>query len=270
MLKKIEYKGTVVAYEYYRQHASATNTLVLIHGFASRGSVFKAQVQALKDSYHIIVPDLPGSGASQTNGSFESIADYARLIDFILDAEGLQRVTVFGHSMGGYIALALAELHPELINGLGLIHSTAFADNEEKKSNRLKAIDLMERHGGYSFLKTMIPALFGEGFKKEFPDKIKDIIEENRDFETTTLQHYYQIMHDRLDKTDLLKRLDIPFLFVSGTEDKAAPAGDLTVQAALPAVAMMEVLQGAGHMGLLERPKRMTHIMEAFIALLKP
>ena len=269
MLNKFEYKGAAVAYQYYQQQAAPAGCLVFIHGFASRGTVFNFQVEALKDQFHILVADLPGSGASELNPHFNSLEDYAALMLALMDHVGLEQVFVFGHSMGGYIALSLAQICPERIRGLGLVHSTAFADNEEKKINRMKAIRLMERHGVAPFLKTMIPALFGEAFKAAHPESIDALLEENMDFKAATLQHYYQIMHDRLDRTDLLKSLPMPFLFVSGSEDKAAPATDLIQQASLPRAAMIEILAGAGHMGLVEQPEKLTQILASFTKLVK-
>jgi hypothetical protein len=71
-------------------------------------------------------------------------------------------------------ALAFAELFPEMLDGFGLVHSTAFADNEEKKQNRQRGIELMEQYGPYSFLKTTTPNLFGKKFKENIQEKWKN------------------------------------------------------------------------------------------------
>ncbi len=71
----------------------------------------------------------------------------------ILKEENIKRCTILGHSMGGYITLALAENHPEILSAFGFIHSTAFADSEEKKQNRLRGIEMIENYGGYTFIK---------------------------------------------------------------------------------------------------------------------
>jgi pimeloyl-ACP methyl ester carboxylesterase len=67
--------------------------------------------------------------------------DYADCIHALLRHENISSCIMLGHSMGGYITLAFAEKYPLLLTGLGLIHSTAFADSEEKKKNRARALN---------------------------------------------------------------------------------------------------------------------------------
>ena len=72
------------------------------------------------------------TGAADTDDAV-SIEDYADCISALLVHENITNCTMLGHSMGGYITLAFAEKYPDLLDGFGLIHSTAFADSEEKK-----------------------------------------------------------------------------------------------------------------------------------------
>ena len=114
------------------------NPVMLIHGFGEDGTVWKNQVQHLENNYCVIVPDLPGSGKSELvdDMSMEGMAACLKgLIDQeISDNASLKNgISIIGHSMGGYITLALAEKYKELVNGFGLFHSSAFADSDEKK-----------------------------------------------------------------------------------------------------------------------------------------
>ena len=92
-----------------------------------------------KDHYQLIIPDLPGSGKSEliADMSIEGMAEVIKEIDnFELQSsplQGAEGVSLIGHSMGGYIALAFAEKHGALLNSFGLVHSSAYADGEEKK-----------------------------------------------------------------------------------------------------------------------------------------
>ena len=271
MQKTINFKERDIHYTYLQpqqdNHASAHTTLMLIHGFPESGSIFQHQITALCPYYAILVPDLPGSGDSPFNPSLHSVGDYAAGLRHIIEAEQIEKLVIIGHSMGGYIALAFAENDSDKLLGLGLLHSTAFADSAEKKANRLKAIQTMARYGGPAFLRSMIPALFGAAFKAVHPEQIQALIAAGSTFETEALQQYYQIMHDRTDKTALLERLNIPILLVSGTEDQAAPAADLILQSTLPAIAQIEVLDQSGHMGFLEKPDKVSRILKDFLTL---
>lgn len=280
-IKTIHFKGKEISYAYYlnteQLDADFTSqpspddplTLMLIHGFPERGDIFKAQIAALTCAYNLIVPDLPGSGNSPYNATLQSTTDFADGLKVITDAEKIDRLAIIGHSMGGYIALAFGEKYPETLLGLGLLHSTAYQDSEEKKANRLKAIRTMERYGGPTFLKSMIPALFGADYKKKHAPVIEALISAGSHFETKALQQYYQMMHDRTDKTALFSKLTIPYLLISGTEDKAAPAGDLIQQATLADTSMLEILADTGHMGFIEKPEQVSKIIHQFMQLVQ-
>ena len=76
--------------------------------------------------------------------------------------------------MGGYITLAFAEKYPGQLSALGLFHSSAFADSEEKKAIRRKGIDFIKQHGAFEFLKTSTPNLFSPQTKDEHPELIDE------------------------------------------------------------------------------------------------
>jgi pimeloyl-ACP methyl ester carboxylesterase len=120
--------------------------------------------EQLAKSYCCILPDLPGTGASSDASSELSIADMADFIHEIAQVEQCSSFVLAGHSMGGYIALAYAEKYGSFLSGLGLIHSTAYADDDTKKENRLKSIRLIEgnENGKEVFLRAMVPNLYAE------------------------------------------------------------------------------------------------------------
>ena len=120
--------------------------VMLLHGFAEDGSIWENQIAFLKNHFRLLIPDIPGSGRSELIPDGD-IATYTEVIKAIIaddlqrqGNEGSEEITMIGHSMGGYIALAFAEKYPQQLAAFGLFHSTAFADNEEKKLARAKAI----------------------------------------------------------------------------------------------------------------------------------
>lgn len=116
--------------------------MVLLHGFGEDSQIWNTQVSFLQEHCQLLVPDLPGSGKSllltnKNNASnVVSIEDYADVIAALLAAEKITSSIMLGHSMGGYITLAFAEKYPDKLQSFGLVHSTAFADNEEKSHAR--------------------------------------------------------------------------------------------------------------------------------------
>ena len=241
--------------------------VVLLHGFGEDSSIWNRQTAFLQNHCRLIVPDLPGTGNSLWSAPVNesSIDDLANAVYHLLATEQITSCYLLGHSMGGYITLAFAAQYASLLRGFGLIHSTAFADSEEKKKNRLRGIALMEQYGGHAFLKTTIPNLFGEALKKNEPNTIEQLIENAAAFETPSLQAYYFAMMNRPDRTHVLKGNPLPVLFVLGTEDVAAPLNDVLQQTHLPLISYIHILDGVGHMGMLESTERLNNLLISFI-----
>ena len=264
--------------------------VVLLHGFGEDSHIWDEQVLFLKDHCLLIVPDLPGSGRSallslesgvrslelkeekentpdsklQTQ-DYITIEDYASCIHDLLKHENINSCIMLGHSMGGYITLAFAERYPSMLTAFGLIHSTAFADSEEKKKNRERGIALIEEYGPHLFLKNTIPNLFGARFKESHPEKISSLIGAAASFTKEALQQYYRAMMLRPDRTGVLLSNPLPVLFVTGTEDIAAPLEDVLKQSSLPNISYIYVLQNTGHMGMWEAPQQLNQQVLAFI-----
>ncbi|MEP6597598.1 MAG: alpha/beta hydrolase [Ginsengibacter sp.] len=244
--------------------------VVLIHGFSEDGNIWNKLIEDLQKKYLLIVPDIPGSGKSEMlDGNSVPIEDYAEVIKTIIDSQ-LSKVsqmaevgviTLIGHSMGGYIALAFAEKYPELLNGLGLFHSSAFADDEEKKQTRYKAIDFIKANGCYAFLKTSIPNLFAD---KQHVQEMEALIEEGKKFRPEALIQYYQAMINRPDRTGVLKNFKKPVLFIIGEKDNAIPLQTSLQQCHLPEISHVHILN-TGHMGMVEESRLSLHMIESFL-----
>lgn len=244
-----------------------TKNIILLHGFGEDSRVFTHQITALSQMANVFAPDLPGSGLLHsyplpaTGVSIEWLCDW--VLEFALQ-KGLTQFILLGHSMGGYITLAFAEKYPEKLQGFGLIHSTAFADSEEKKSVRLKAIDFISEKGGFTFLKTAIPNLFGETFRKQEPEVVADLTQRANQFANEWLIAYYRAMMLRPDRTEVLKSASVPVLMVAGDEDMAAPVADLCEQASFPSICYFYLFEKTGHMGMLEQKVGLSNILLNF------
>jgi len=265
MQRRISYSNTEIFY----QAKGEGMPVILVHGFGEDSTVWAEQVSFLKNHCRLIIPDLPGSGLSTFENdklvNADTIEYYAAAVYALLQYEKIEHCIMLGHSMGGYVTLAFAEKYPELLNGFGLIHSTAFADSEEKKQNRLKGISMMEEYGGYAFLKNTTPNLFATRFKAAHPEKVEALIEKGKEFSTIALQHYYRAMMNRPDRTNILKKSNKPVLFVIGTEDVAAPLEDVLKQTYLPKISFVHILEDTGHMGMWEQPQKVNDAILEFI-----
>jgi pimeloyl-ACP methyl ester carboxylesterase len=254
---------------YYRIEGKG-QPVVLVHGFAEDGTVWENQVEFLKNKYQLIIPDLPGSGQSssfdyaQDDASW-SMEYFATCIRAILDKEQIPVVSMIGHSMGGYITLAFADAWPERLRSFGLFHSTAFADNEEKKTARRRGIEFIQQNGPAKFLAQSIPNLFSERTKKEQPELVGKLLARFTNFIGQSLVNYYQAMMVRPDRTHVLKNFPRPVLFIMGKHDTAVPYEQGLQQCYMPGLSYIHTLEHSGHMGMWEEPVRSNDLVDAFL-----
>jgi pimeloyl-ACP methyl ester carboxylesterase len=268
MNKEIQIAGKKIFYRFI----GAGKPVILIHGFGEDGDIWKNQINFLKDRFLLVVPDLPGSGKSEMIDDM-SMEGMAEVIKQILDTEfpkvppsgGFREAVLIGHSMGGYIALAFAEKYPAYLNAFGLFHSTAYADNEEKKSARRKSIEFIEQHGAFEFLKTATPNLFSPFSKEEIPESIGEFISSLSNFSPAALVSYYEAMMQRPDRTEVLKKLKIPVLFIMGEYDNAVPLNDVLEQCHLPEKSYIHLLTKSGHLGMIEEADKSNRFLEKFL-----
>lgn len=248
-LKTITYQSSKI---FYRTIGKG-RPVVLIHGFAEDGDIWKNQIDFLQGYFQLIIPDLPGSGKSEMINDM-SIEGMAEVIKATLLEEKIETCSLAGHSMGGYISLAFAEKYPQLISSIALVHSTAFADGEEKKANRLKSIEFVKKNGAFEFLKAVITDLFTEKWYTNNRLFVEDLIEKSKNFSDEAIIAYYQAMINRPDRTAILKSTNKPVLFIIGEQDKAVPFQQSLQQCYLPARSTIHILRSSTHMGMWEEP----------------
>lgn len=260
MIKQIQFEGKRIVYLI----TGIGKPVILIHGFGEKAEVWNNQVEFLKDKYQLIIPDLPGSGQSEMIDDM-SMEGMAEAIRYIMLKENIKSCPVIGHSMGGYITLALAEKYPGLVSAFGLFHSSAFADSEEKKATRRKGIEFIQQHGAFEFLKTATPNLFSPLTKDERPELIDKQVAGLDNFLPSSLVSYYEAMMKRPDRTDILRNTTVPVLFIMGKYDVAVPVEDGLKQCHLPGKSYIHILHNSGHMGMLEEPGNSNLILDKFL-----
>jgi len=223
-------------------------TLVLLHGHGVDDTIWENLDAALNEYFTIVRPNISLFTFCQ------SMEDYADELHRFLTNANIEKFTLIGHSMGGYIALAFAEKYPEMLEGFGLFHSTAYADDEAKKHQRNQTIELLTNHGTEAFLKHTAPNMFGERFKELYPEKLKTHIDRFGKLPAQALISGIVAMRDRPDRTAVLAALQYPVLFIIGMEDKLIPFESFISLSEYPKQSYPFILAEAGHMGMVERP----------------
>lgn len=224
--------------------------LVLLHGYGEDQKVWDLVRAAFWPDEHVVTP----SYASRSD--FRSIEEYGEHVYQELKGMGIDKAILIGHSMGGYIALAIADLHPEFVVGLGLFHSTAYADSEERKEMRLKNVAFLENHGPQAFMENFVKNLYAESFAKEHLGLLVEHIAHSSQFPLPALTAGMKAMRIRPDRRAVLEKAPYPVLFIIGLQDKAVSPDDAREQVGLPAHTQELILPEAGHMGMVEAPEK--------------
>lgn len=246
----------------YKDQGSG-NALLLIHGFNETKEVWDHFTEPLSHHFRVITADIPGYGESKqvSDYSMDQLAVYFKELIQNLD---VGKCMVAGHSLGGYIALALADHYPDLISGLCLFHSTAFADDEDKKQARDKGIQFIENNNVKSFVEPFFTPLFSSANKEKFSNEIEQLVKRGIETPAEVVQKTLAGMRDRPDRTHVLKSARFPVMFIIGKDDAAVPLEKSLEQCYLPARSWAVFLSETGHMGMFEKPSETLYAVKNF------
>lgn len=236
----------------YRTAGRSKNAvpLVLLHGFCEDQQLWAPLLPGLKNT-RLLTIDLPGFGGSDLPLA-PGMDVYAEAVCAVLNERGIERCVLAGHSMGGYTALAFAQHFPERLSGLGLIHSHPFADDQSRKENRRRGIELLQAGKKDAYVAQLFPGLFAPAFAQQHPGIVEAVIARGRRQPAAGIIAALEGMMDRPDRSHVLSTLQCPLLMFLGEQDSIITPAD-TLRTALSAdVADVHVLPGLGHMGMYE------------------
>ena len=259
MIKYAEFKKIKVRYS----DTGKGRVIVLLHGFLCSHEIWDGFIKKLSKKFRVIAIDLPGHGETPSIGYYHSMELLAQSVKAVLDKAGVRRYVIAGHSMGGYAALAFAELFPENVSGLCLFHSTSYADSEEKKKDRERVIRLVKKEHKH-YVGEVITSLFAPEnlakLKKEVT-KVKHIAEKTS---VQSIINSLEGMKERKSRDLILKFAPYPVLFILGKKDTVINYETMYPQIGLCKHPTVLMLEDAAHMGFYEAPKETVNELEVF------
>jgi pimeloyl-ACP methyl ester carboxylesterase len=237
--------------------------LVLLHGFPLDHRMWAACAAHLPPGTRAIGVDLPGAGHSDLDGYQPSIEHAADWVYRTMVAAGEGNAVVVGHSMGGYVALALAERHPGFVAGLGLVNTKSTADTDEARAKRLRIAAAAESSQTVDAVLGMPADLVGATTTERRRHLFPVLDSWIRAQSPAGVAWAQRAMASRPDRTAVLERFAAPVAVVVGTEDTITPLAEAEhmVQAAgAPSAhsggdAALTLVPGVGHMSALEDPQ---------------
>lgn len=248
MINSISYQGKVVSYRI----TGNGSPLLLIHGFGFNRSVWQPLIPFLEPHFKLIMPDLPGSGGSEVFDDEPSIREMAASVARVLKNEEVEQCPVVGHSMGGYVALAMAAQF-DCVNRLCLFHSHPFADDATKKEKRNRDIEFLNKQDVPKYIRQLLQTLFSENFKTTHKEMVEDLIGKSKELDSAGLKFQLAAMRDRADQSKVLAQYGLPVSFVVGVQDPVIPAETVQKMASLPEKATVFHLRDCAHMSMFEQ-----------------
>ena len=213
-MKTTSYKNTVI---HYTDQGKGT-AVVLLHGFLENQSMWNTFLPELSKKYRIITMDLLGHGATECLGYVHTMEDQADMVHHVLQKLKIRKAALIGHSMGGYVTLAFAELYPNTVKGIVLINSTSRADSDERKRNRARAIVAVKQN--YSaFIRMSIANLFSENNRERLDDRIEEVKLEALKTPLQGIVAALEGMKIRKDREVILHFAPYPIQLVLGKKD---------------------------------------------------
>ena len=230
--------------------------LVLLHGAGGRGAVWARQLEALGDVARVVAVDLPGHGATGGRGCTD-VAAYATWLQAFLDAAGLGRVVLGGHSMGGAIAQTVALADPDRLDGLVLVGTGA----------RLRVLPrILEL-----FRAGMVEGrTFVAGLSYSPATPAGAVVEAEQALLETPLAVTFGdfLACERFDLMAEVHRLRVPSLVVGGRDDRLTPPKYAAYLAREITGARLVEIDAAGHFPQLEQPASVNAALRAFLRAL--
>ncbi len=261
MKKRIAFKETELVYS---DHGKG-RCIVLLHGYLECGEVWQSFTGQMPGGFRFIVPDLPGHGDSGSWGRVHSMDELADALSAILETEGIEKVFLAGHSMGGYICMAFADLYPEKLLGYALVHSTPFADTEEKRENRDREISLVLCGKKRQIVLVNIPKAFATKNLERMSTQVESLKQMALRSPDNGMIALLNGMKERPNRTAVLQNPDLPLLLIGGMRDNYIPVEVFEKLVSLAPHARVLRLEESGHMGFMEEPEHLVNEIVDFL-----
>jgi len=260
MIRTCLYKNEKVTFS----DSGKGRVVVLLHGFLGSHKIWESTISDLSKTYRVIAIDLPGHGETACFGYVHSMELMAKCVKAVMEHLRLKKYVIIGHSMGGYVALAFADLFPDHLKGLCLYHSTAYADSEEKKKDRMRAVNAVKANKGI-YTKATIKNLFATKNLKYLKNEIAFATAIAKGTSQRGIIAALYGMKDRPGRDIILGLVEYPIMMVIGEHDNILPPSQLLEQAEIIRNKTVLYLEHDGHFGFLESPRQSNKELRKFL-----
>lgn len=243
--------------------------VVLLHPFPANHRFWLPVLELLSSRYRFIVPDLRGLGASTIGGGPATMEKHAEDIRRVCDDAGIGKPVLIGVSIGGYILFEFWRRSRERVGAVVFSNTKAGADSEDVRKGRLEVAEQVLQRGPEFFIDAQIPKLLGESTRRNRPDiaeEAREVMMASTGAGIAANQHG---MAERPDSTATLSRINVPALFIGGSEDVLSPPEEIERMHKAARGSQMRIIPAAGHYAAFEKPEEYASILREFLGSLQ-
>ncbi len=231
--------------------------LILIHGLGSSASVWRDDIDLLAASYRVIALDLPGYGKSDRPKADYSVEYQAGAVKEFIEALGVDKVTLAGNSLGGWIAALVALDSPDKVSRLVLVDSAGLRREAARTDVPLNPATREEE-------KALLLALFADKAKVT-----ESLLNEQWDYRKDVRSTVQATMESFKTKAPFLdsrlRDIKVPTLIIWGKQDLLVPLDIADRFARGIRGSKLIVIDNAGHLPQVEQPKAFTRAVKVFV-----
>ena len=248
----------------YAEQGTGT-PFVLLHAFPLSGAMWTRDAARFAKTGRVIMPDLPGFGASARHPS-PSMAAMAQAVQRLLEQLGLREPVILGGlSMGGYVAFEFLRQFPARVKALALCSTKAAPDSPEQRQGRFKLIERLRLEGLTVLSQVTLPKLIGRTTAAAQPSVLAELERLVRVADLDGVIDAVRAMAERADSRPQLASITCPTLIVAGSEDQVIPVEESRRMVEAIQEAELQIIPAAGHLANLEQPEAFHTVVEAWL-----
>lgn len=240
-------------------------SIVFVHGFPFDHFMWDDQVNELSKDYYCVRYDIRGLGDSPAGDGQFTIESFVEDLELIIDEMNLSKPILCGLSMGGYISLRAAERMQSKFSAMILCDTKSVADDNEGKLKRAAAIKQINSGQFKNFIDSFVLNCFGEKYVKENKTAYDTVLNRSKKNNPIGVKGCILAMAGRTDTTYILKDILLPTLVICGSEDKLSPPDVMKSMANQIPNSVFLLVEEAGHMTPIEKPKVVNNAIKEFL-----
>ncbi len=254
-----------VSLNYAEAGNSNNHTIVFAHPLLWGAEMFDSMISELAKDFHVVAVDIHGHGQSGYRDSLtldDMTDDFYRLIEKLR----LSKVTWFGYSIGGMLGMRLALAHPEKVNSLILMATTARLDAPNIKKQTLQLWEMFRDGHRANIAEPALQFFFARKTYENQPELVEHYRNKLMNFkETGGMFEAALAAFKRDDIGDKISAIKVPTLVIAGKEDLTATPQEAEFIASRIPNAQLKIIEDANHLLAVEKPREVLQIIRAFL-----